>query len=230
MKAPRILLLFSMLYCSTCLAQNMESSHKPHIEFWAGMAHRITPIYLNNKAASEDILNHAVNGTASVNADKQLSGTAFSVGLAYLIEPVNVWLSFEYDMRYDHLYYDNMASSGISKSVNGIVQDYHFRLFKSFYVRGFMIKPGLGFSLMNRGTNYYQNNSGGGTDADFNINPFDISVGTELDRLSLDVRCYFIDNHNYLPPSAFIFIPEVKFTYRFVSNKNSLNQALESTH
>ncbi len=208
MKSGYLILIFLFLSAIGCFAQHDASVQESRFEFWVGMENRITPIYNVEDGLVEGIL-------TPVNIDKQLSGTAFSFGLAYRIMPANISLAFEYAVRYDQLYYESPGNTGTGRVVSGLISDYHIRAFKSFGAGKVTFRPGLGYSLMNRGTGYIlDNGSGTGLQMDSEFNAFDLSIGMDAGRISMDLRCYLIGETNYNPAPGFMVLPEIKILYR----------------
>lgn len=202
-------ILFAVLFLSiTGYSQDKKPAWQSSFEFWVGLENRITPIY-NLKDGIYD------SEFTPVNIDRQLSGTSLSLGIAYIIMPVNITIAFDYALKYDQVYYEPPDNNGSSRVVNGLISDYHFRLFKTFQVNNFVLRSGLGYSLLNRGTDYIlDDGSAVGMYTDSNINPFDLSIGTDIGRISLDLRCYLIGETNYKPAPGFMVLPEFKILYR----------------
>ena len=208
MKPARLILITLLFLNFSAFAQENEALRKSSFEFWAGLENRITPIYNPDDGIID-------SGLTPVNIDRQLSGTSLSLGVAYRIMPVDITLVFEYAIRYDQIYHETPGSNGVGKVVKGLIHDYHFRLFKTFRINKFVLRPGLGYSLLNRGTDYIlDDGSLSGMYTDSAINPFDLSIGTDIGRVSLDLRCYLISETNYLPAPGFMVLPEIKILYR----------------
>jgi hypothetical protein len=188
-------------------AQNQEVA-VPSLELWFGMENRITPIYTNTKNAQI-----IVDYSTPVNIDKQLAGTAISIGVAYKIPKLDSYFSFEYAFRYDHLYYDVSMNSVLSQSVTGVISDYHFRLNRPLRTGNIKLIPGIGYSLMNHGTDYRENSSGSWKENDYQFNCFDLSFGIGVDRFDLEFRTYLVSENRYKWETGFIILPEIKLKY-----------------
>ncbi len=209
-----IKVLFVFLFLTACLsinsdAQTQEGTETKSVEIWFGLENRITPIYTDYKNGQ------VIRGPVlPVNIDKQLSGTAFSIGVALLLPNIETYISFEYAARYDHLYYrqDNMTQ--FSESVNGIISDYHIRLSKPINVKSISITPGLGYSSMNHGTEYRAYSSGSWGEKDLKFNCFDLSVGFGVKQFDFELRTYLIGENRYDYNTGFIILPEIKLKYR----------------
>ena len=202
-----IALLFGLI--SSVVAQTQDTENKKPFEFWFGMENRITPIHTSSQSGL------ITEPGIPVNIDKQLSGTAIFIGLAYMIPKIETYLSFEYAARYDHLYYETPAAIWqFSESINGVIGDYHFRLSKPINTGKVKLIPGVGYSFMNRGTDYRQNDNGGWAEKALNFECFDVSVGIGYKQFEVDFRTYLISENRYEPETGFIILPEIKLMYK----------------
>lgn len=209
MNILKILLTF-LLIGSTLLCQGQNQEDRdPALELWFGLENRITPIYTNTENG-QIITDYSV----PVNIDKQLAGTAISLGVAYRIPKLNGYFSFEYAFRYDHLYYNVNTSTALSESVTGVISDYHFRLNRPINTGNIRLIPGIGYSLMNRGTDYRVNSGGSWAENDFHFSCFDLSFGIGVKKLDLELRTYLISENRYKKDTGFMILPEIKFKYR----------------
>ncbi len=191
------------------IAQSDAGENQQSFEVWFGLENRITPIYPNSELGIVDD-----NPGIPVNIDKQLSGTSISIGIAYLLPHIKTWLSFEYAARYDHLYYQDLTNSQFSESVNGIINDYHFRLTKPIKTGKISLLPGIGYSFMNRGTEYRQDYNGSWNEKTLNFDCFDVSFGVGYKQFAVDFRTYLISENNYDKETGFILLPEIKLMYK----------------
>lgn len=206
----KVLLVFLMACLSIINsdAQTQEGAKTKSMEIWFGLENRITPIYTdyeNGQIIRDPVL--------PVNIDKQLSGTAFSIGAAYLLPYIGTYFSFEYAARYDHLYYRQNNQGLYAESVNGIISDYHFRLSKPIILKTISIIPGLGYSLMNRGTDYRIYSNSSWVEKDLNFNCFDLSLALGVKQFDIELRTYLINENRYDYYTGFIILPEIKLKY-----------------
>ncbi len=201
-----------------------SATEKKRISFGVSLEQRITPVYLSkvhNSLVGENIITPVF-----YEEDPQLSGTAVSYNISYHFMKINSSLIFSQSFRYDHIYFDTKLlhpnTASVNRSVNDLITDYHFILKKSFNLKNdYALNLCLGYSLMNRGTDYSYTRQAGEyngeplystTSGDFQFSAFNVALGIEKQKLDFTIGSYITDKNKYNQPSQ-VLIPYLKLTY-----------------
>lgn len=162
------LILVGIILAFNTFSQN-PATEKKRIGFGVSLEQRITPVYLSG------VHNYLENRITPVfyEEDPQLSGTAVGYNISYHFAKINSSLIFSQSFRYGHIYFDTRLlqpnTASVNRSVNGLITDYHFILKKSFNLKNdYALNLCLGYSLMNRGTDYSYTRQAG----EYNGEPF----------------------------------------------------------
>lgn len=209
-------IIFILLISS--LSSFAQSSYKTEISI--GTEYRITPIYLQGfdpYIESEPIVNS--------NEDHQLSGAGVTYSIKHRFNKLKMKAGFSQTFRYDYLYANTGYTLPTPYKINpikyNIISDYHFTLEKYWFIKDNQISALIGYSLMNRGTNYSQTKIIGYmdsiptlmiTDEDFNFSAYHIAVGYQDHLFRYGLGAYISDSHHFLQPSQ-IMILYLKMEY-----------------
>lgn len=186
---------------------------------------RITPIYLDKMK----------NGFVSENKiplfydqNAQISGTGLNFGLCYYSTRINSALRFIQTFRYDHVFFDTELTipNAISanKSVNDLITDYHFVFEKKINYKGdYSFGFGIGYSLMNRGTDFSYTRQTltseeqqifSNISSNFSFSAFNIYTSIEKQNVFLTLGSYIANKHQY-DQSGGLMLLYLKMGYNF---------------
>jgi len=170
-----------------------------------GTEYRITPIYSANK--NPTIALNEVD-IIDFNLDRQLSGTPIGYTLSYRIFK-NFEIGFSHSFRYSHVYFksgldDIQPNTNLKttqgESINRLITDYHFFVGKYFDLGKTDLFFRVGYSMMNRGTDYlgvashkFEDGSINTLrfDSHFNFSAFTASAGFVSNKFELGFGVYY---------------------------------------
>lgn len=224
-------LTFLILFISiVTFSQNKEKTNfKNRLSVKIGTEYRITPI----RKVIDNF--HEVNPTnIFFNLDKNLSGTSFNYDISYEFIK-NLHFGFSHSIRYDHVYFErknyqlepnNVNYFTVNDSKSKLIYDYHFYLRKDFKIKNKTIYIKLGYSIMNRGTDYsisevVATNNDGSIGAiivgDYDLTFFAINteIGLVYKNFDFGIGAYFINGSgSNLGSEQNIILPYFKISYR----------------
>jgi len=170
-----------------------------------GTEYRLTPIYSTNE--NPTIALNEVD-IVDFNLDRQLSGTPISYTLSYRVFK-NFEIGFSHSFRYDHVYFksgldDIQPNTNLKttqgESINRLITDYHFFVGKYFDFGKTDLFFRLGYSMMNKGTDYlgvashkFEDglNSTIRYNSHFNFSAFTASAGFVSNKFELGFGIYY---------------------------------------
>lgn len=223
-------LIILLLLCSFCTSFSQEEK-KSKFNIKIGTEYRLTPIY----PAAKGLLFNQKN--INYNFDKQLNGTSINYALSYSIFK-NFDIGFSQSFRYDHIYFKSNTNelfphtnigSKESESKNGLITDYHFFVTKYFNIgKSESLFFRLGYSLMNRGTNYTISEFAFYDEAlkadhyivlsyDFSFTALKLDLGYVHDRFEFGLGAYMFGSTSanfHFEEEHKVIIPFFKFSYR----------------
>jgi hypothetical protein len=208
----RKVLYIGFIFCYINLfGQSTEQKAKSNFGIEVSTEQRFSPIYLSGFA---EIIENPKN-LIFYSADDQIAGTSLGLGLYYHFKKINAEIKYVHSLKYDHIYYDSYLlepnTELISNSIKGIISDHHLIFEKGFLIHTkTAIKLGVGYSLMNYGTEYALStligkpstgNIYGTSENNFHFTAFNISTGIDRNPFLFTLGGYFTDKHNFNQPS-----------------------------
>ena len=228
MKTKKILIIslisiFLLQFNSNCFSQSDEKKEKKALSLFVGMDFRVTPIYIN----SEDIF--FTNNHVFYDEHLHLAGARLTYGLQLNHAKWNLGIRYSQSLRYGHVYYkrnvkdtSNIYAVTYNDNVQRILIDHHFEFYKKFNLKKFDLKCLLGYSWMNRGSEYYYtkylgNNVFVPKCSDFRYSGINIGVIASIQNWDVGLNFYYIGpgEHRFIQPQQSIIIPEIKLYYNF---------------
>ncbi len=195
------------------LSITAQESSRPKIAFSMGIEYRITPIYLEKERGG------GTSGFIYYEQDRHLTGSALTTGINFNFKKIISSLSIMNSIRYDHLYYKTSVDANggivIGDEKKGFIIDYHLLVKKEFNIAKKKFYSGLGFSLMNNGTNYsYSQRIGTDpsgnpvyavSDDDFQYTAFTIPLGIRLEKVEIELLNRFSNRTKFfIIPGRFL--------------------------
>jgi hypothetical protein len=203
-------LLPVLFFFSEAAAQEIS---EPKITFSMGIEYRITPIYLEKER------NGGTSGFIYYVQDRHLTGSALTTGINLNFKKIISNISIMNSIRYDHLYYKTSVDANggilIGDEKRGFIIDYQLLVKKEFNIAKNIFYSGLGFSLMNNGTNFsYSQRIGTDpfgnpvyaiSDDDFQYTAFTIPLGIRLNRVEIELLNRFSNRTKFfIIPGRFL--------------------------
>ncbi|HBK70925.1 MAG TPA: hypothetical protein DDZ39_04585 [Flavobacteriaceae bacterium] len=167
--------------------------------------YRITPIYSANENPTA-VLNEV--DIIDFNLDRQLSGTPIGYTLSYRVFK-NFEIGFSHSFRYDHVYFksglgdiqpNTNLKTAQGESINRLITDYQFFIGKYFDLGKTDLFFRVGYSMMNRGTDYlgvashkFEDGSINtiSSDSHFNFSAYTASAGFVSNKFELGFGVYY---------------------------------------
>ena len=207
MKIVTTILLPSILVLISC--SSLGQTDKNNFKFNVGALYRITPVPLEN-GDGIIIPSHKV----FVETDRQLMSGGICLGLSYYFH--NKSLNFQYNqiIRYGYIHsgsYANLTTPGIEETHSGLMTDFQFLFYKNFKTKkeaSFIV--GLGYSALNRGTNYTYTDSTNPVSVstytdNLNFSAFNLALGYQIrEKLKFELMNYFTNHTNYENPGKLL--------------------------
>lgn len=195
------------------------------ISFSLNSEYRITPIYLNNSYFQIGDMQ------PSSNVDEQISGTSIAYLISYNFYKEKYNISFKHSLRRDLLVYENsnLNNSDLNKPLYTFINDYHFAVERNFKLKNdFVLGLKIGYSLMNRGTEYRYIKTYDDIpdvyvilDSNLNFNAYSFNIGVSKKKLSFYIGSHFVENNNFsnLNENVKILIPNFQLQYKIFEIK-----------
>jgi hypothetical protein len=220
--------LLVLLIFNITLIFSQKKELKNRLTIKIGTEYRITPIHKTIDWQETEAQ------ALRFNLDKNLSGTSFNYEINYEVIH-NLLVGFSHSLRYDHVYYENnnhlLKPNGIEfytidESKSKLISDYHFFIQKNFKLKKNKIYIKLGYSMMNRGTDYsvsevVSTNLDGSIGAiisggyDLNFFATNVNIGIIYKKFDFGVGAYFINgSSSNLGDERNIILPYFKISYR----------------
>lgn len=189
--------------------------HYNMAEIGIGTEYRITPIYIYGFDPYIKISDPIV----VANIDKQLSGAGITYSIKYRFNKLKIKAGFSETFRYDYIYNHTGTAFPTSTRINNIkyniISDYHFTIEKYWLIKESQVSALIGYSFMNRGTDYSQTKINGSidsiplynvTDEDFNFSAYQIGIGYQDNLFRYGLGAFITDSHHFLDPSPLMIL------------------------
>jgi len=198
----RVLLLS---FCSIFITATVHSQTKLNKEntlaLTTGIGLRVTPVHLG------DLPPGYPNYSFLVQTDENVNGPAFYIGLLHYWSKPRISFEYENSFRYKYIYIidgQHILHDGYRLSL-----DFHFTLSKFFPIKKNTLKTGIGYSLLNHGTDFFDTAS---------YWAYNLNFATINANISYQVRQLNFELINRFTTSYFLnegpmYIPELRVTY-----------------
>lgn len=204
----------------------------PRIRFIGEMKYLSPPIYYGQKSNTNKI-------PISFDVDKSVSGLRIGLGVQVDLLNANIAFRFLSDLSYGHLYYSQPNSPSqpsyiisTNSNITGLTFDNQIKILKSMKLRKLNFQLGLGYSWLNKGSEYSMitkmpnspSNHSIVYQYDLKFDGFIYSLAFPFNEneIGLDLYQVISINHNYGNTKSML-IPSLRFLYKFkLTNHNEI--------